>query len=208
MFELDGEGWTVAEFVEYDNNRDEYAPIVLYVRWTDGYVNISAQPITNNQDGDVYYRNATEFTLDLDTDFTEFEEYFNKKIKPILEETAKHFEQEWDGHNMVGGFDFEIGGDEDVEIYQINAKIEKLLVEAPKHCYDFFTSIQDSFEGVDIVEYFEEFGLDILNCDLENDENIDKIIEACNENIIIIGYSRNDYVWAIENIREDLEDYE
>lgn len=200
----DTEEWTAAQFWEsdpYNNNGNALARIRLYVDWEKKTAAVETDLNTGSIPGGVFHGLASEFTLPEDTDFTQFPEWYNSEIKPLLLEYVKHFSSEWDGSNFRGYVS--------EEGKSIRWDIAYKLGGAPKHDLYYSFDVLGAFEGKQhLKEYLAGNGIDILKADLSDKKTLSKIIEAIEGGEVrVLNMDSEDYkkelLWIQEELLED-----
>lgn len=177
-FELTNENvedWEQAEFWEYDPMQSEQAvcDIIIYVKWEEKTATVETQMRTNSTDGAVWNGLASVFSLPVDTDFTQFAEFYKDEIQPILQKIGEGFESEWDGNNWKGRFSEEAN--------ELLRNLDQKLEGTPKHDICYYFSLRDSYEYGGISQLrldLEAEGIDLLTADLNNDDVISLAVKT------------------------------
>jgi hypothetical protein len=205
-FELTNEGsekWIDIEFVESDPCQDnqKVCEIVLCVDWGAQNAVVETRMDTN------YFlmRELNKLdqcvTLPKKIDASLFVEYYNKTIKPLLEERGKKFESYWDGSNLVGRFQTDEDDDRFFDETEIN--IQDACDKAPEHDKYIYFSIGDSLDYYsDIIDILECADIDFMTADLEDDSVIELIMDRLNggECVFLNNDNKTDFI----NIRKSI----
>lgn len=197
----DFEEWSDDEFLE--ENPWEYEsvfPVELHIDWVDETTEVVVSRLTPNSYAE-YYGNCAVFDI-TDVDFSQFGQYYNEKIRPIVVEISEHFYQEYDGHNMRGYFNDD--NNELNDVYPKFAETEELINRAPKldkmYAFNLSFAFNDSFNI--FLECMEEEGVDFLDCDLDDPEIYEKVynrIFDCDEFVYFFDVSKKDLKEIQEN---------
>lgn len=171
------EEWERAQFWESDpmQQSQSLCRIILYVYMEEKTANVDTQMKTNSTDGAVWHGLALEFRLPEDTDFTEFPEFFEEEVQPLLQKIGEGFESEWDGSNLKGRFTEEA----QESIWELQQPLEGANV--PTHDMKYYFSLRDLYgeSGSHTIEDdLEAEGIDLLTADLNNDGVMSLAVET------------------------------
>jgi len=195
--------WTATQFWEADpmQNNQSLQDICIYVNWESKEATIETVMNTNSTPGEIWNGLAAHYYLPDDTDFTRFYKYYNENIKPIFIKMWAKFEAYWNGSNWKGRFT--------EDMYNIEQELEDILLNVPSHNYIYSFDVMGSFEGKQhLLEYLRDDGIDFLSANLENEEELIKIINSIESgDVIILNMDMGDYkkelMWIQEELKED-----
>jgi hypothetical protein len=204
-FELnnkDVENWEQAQFWESDpmQNNQSLCDIILYINWEQKTANVETQMRTNSTAGEVWHGLAGEYSLPVDTDFTEFTKFYKDEIKPLLQKIGEGFESYWNGSNWKGSFS--------EDAHALLWDLQEKLNGAPTHDLIYSFDILGSFEGKHhLVEYLGHDGIDFLKANLEDDDELQEIIDSIESGaVVIVNMDKNDYKNELIDIQRDLQE--
>lgn len=197
-------------------NNQKLCDIYLCVDWEKQEVYVETQ-YGNNTDYRTYMHLRSEYRISEQTDASQFKEYYDTNIKPLVLEQAEHFESYWDGHNwkgkfveMVGveneneyGYD-EYGYDEYVgNDYEITLQLEG----APEHEKYIYFDVAESFLSYkDIVDMLKYADIVFMTVDLEDVVNVKAIREYLSDDVVYLmsdDQFRNDLISMRETMQEE-----
>ena len=182
------------EFVEADPyNRETIARIILWVDWESKEATVETKYNTGGTSIRAWNGLASEFSLPVTVDATEFPEYYKEKVQPVLQRLGAVFESFWDGSNWKGRFNFE----DDVLEGQYHIGLDEILMDAPKHDRYIYFDVADSFQNYNEIIDFLAPEIDFLTVDLSNMEIVRAIRSDLEGECIFLE--------SDDEIREDLE---
>lgn len=207
-FELsnkDVENWTATQFWEADpmnNNGNALCSICLYVDWEKKEAEVETIMNTNSTPGRIWHGLASRYKLPEDTDFTQFESFYNEDILPIIQKASEGFESEWDGSNYKGRFS--------EEAHDLLLDIDEKLHGAPTHDYQYSFDVLGTFgeSKGELVDYLKRDGIDLLKANLDNVKVLQEIIDSIESgDVVILNMDSRDYkkelTWIQEELREE-----
>jgi hypothetical protein len=198
MFTLknkDVESWERAQFWDYDPmQRGSLCKICLWIDWRDESLEVETVMHTNSYPCDLHNNVCARFNLPEDTDFTQFPEFLQGEVLPILDELHAGFEYYYDGSNWRGRFS------EDVR--DLFWELEEALRGAPTHDMQYYFSLSDLYGesgSHTIVEDLKAEDIDLLTANLDDEGIMSLAIE--------IVTSGNDYDYKLiqVNIEDELK---
>ena len=195
--------WISSQFWESDpmQNNQSLCDIILYVNWKTKEVSVETQMRTNSVAGEVWHHTASEYTIPYDTDFTEFKEFYDSEVKPIIQEIGVGFESVWNGSNWVGKFESE---------RDLDWKVEETLQGSPSNDTVYSFDVIGTFNGKHhLEEYLSEDDINFREADLDNDETLSKIIKSIESgDVVILNMDNEDYRNELKEIQEELREEE
>lgn len=194
-FRLKNEGvenWTPTSLLEQDpmQNGKGVCDIVLEVDFEDRDAIVETHMRSNSGDMRVSNGLKKTFMIPKNVDAEAFPEFFEEKVRPILETLGKKFETEWDGRNYVGRFVFDEDPDVNMEtVMGLLEDVDNTLKDSPTHSEAIYTEFDGSF-GSD-NEFLDEMNnadIDFMDLDLDDMD----MVKMVRENIEDVVYVMSD----------------
>lgn len=186
-------------------NNEKLCDIYLCVDWEKQEAYVETQ-YGNNMDYRTYMHLRSEYRISEMTDASQFKDYYNENIKPLVLEQSEHFDSHWDGHNWKGKY-VDTTGEEDDEYVGNDYEITLQLEGAPEHDKYIYFDVAESFQSYkDIVDMLKYADIDFITVDLEDVENVKAIREYLSDDVIYIMSDeqfKNDLISMRETIQEE-----
>lgn len=195
------ETWTDTQFVELESYQNEkQCAIVLCVDWENQEATVEARANTNSTQMREWNKLDQCFSLPAMVDASQFVEYYDEKIKPLLKTRGETFESYWNGSNTVGRF--ESDEDDDLFFDEADINIQDACDNTPEHEIFVFFSIGDSFADYnDIIVQLKYAGIDFMTADLEDEKVVTSIMDILTDTCLFMN---TDAKTELEGIRESI----
>jgi hypothetical protein len=166
-FELineDKHTWEAAHFWEKDAMQNEaICRICLCVDWQTKTSKVETFMRTNSMRGEVYYGLCSEYPIPYDTDFTQFPDFYDTEVRPLLRQLNEGVSIEWSNSNWIGVFN--------CNVRHLDWDVENKLHDTPTHDLQHYFNIIDLYDGSKswLVSDLLADGIDLKTADLDNE---------------------------------------
>lgn len=198
------ENWKSTEFVVKNELEEfDFVNVYLEVDWENkiAFVHDYWEMVNENEFSDI---NMSIFKLDVGIDYTQFEEYYNAHIRPIIVTMGEHYVVTNPLDSKQGYFEFEDDDYENITMTEtMIGRVYDAINNAPAHNVSVRWSVEDVAHEEDIVKILASHNIDLKESDLRFTDVVEEIRDALESDLgICFAVENPEFIEQMNDFKE------